>query len=159
MMPVYMGVQISEDERVIGMDKSEWWEEQGELPGIFLWALRGLARLHIRGRFTVPAAVKENMDDYKSEMNPAKMFLDEYIEESISDEIRSSILYDFYKNWANNFGYRPLSERQFFKEVKRRFKRLERRYAGPRNQRFWVYRGIKFSCDEILGEKTSGELF
>jgi len=159
MMPVYMGVQISEDERVIGMDKSEWWEEQGELPGIFLWALRGLARLHVQGRFTVPAAVKENMDDYKSEMNPAKMFLDEYIEESTNEEIRSSILYDFYKNWANNFGYRPLSERQFFKEVKRKFKRLERRYAGPRNQRYWVYRGLKFSCDEILGEKTSDELF
>jgi putative DNA primase/helicase len=159
MMPVYMVVQISDDERVVGMDKSAWWQQQGELPGIFLWALRGLARLHTQGRFTEPAAVKENLDDYKSEMNPARMFLEEHVEESPPDVIRSSVLYDFYSRWATRSGYRPLSERQFFKEVKRKFKRIIRKYSGPRNERFWCYEGIRFSQDEIFGEKTSGELF
>jgi putative DNA primase/helicase len=157
MMPVPMAVQISEGERVINMDKSEWWEAQGELPGIFLWALRGLARLHTQGRFTEPQTVKENMDDFRSEMNPARMFLSEYIEEDVYSDIRSSVLYGFYKRWVAECGYRPLSDRVFFKEVKRRFKKCERKRGGSRNDRFWFYTGLKFSQDEICGESTINE--
>jgi putative DNA primase/helicase len=160
MIPVPMSVQISEDERVVNMDKSEWWEAQGELPGIFLWALRGLARLHIQGRFTNPKTVKENMEDFRSEMNPARMFLDENVEEATNSDLRSSVLYGFYKRWASEGGYRPLSDRVFFKEVKRRFKRCERKRGGTKNDRFWFYSGLRFSQDEICGESTSvGELF
>jgi phage/plasmid-associated DNA primase len=159
MIPVPMIVQIDENERVINMDKSEWWEQQGELPGIFLWALRGLARLHVQGRFTEPKAVKENLNDFRSEMNPAKAFLDECVEESIRGTIRTNFLYEFYKRWTANLGYRPLSERQFFKEVKRRFKQMEKKRGGTRNERFWYYSGISFSQEEIFGEKTNDELF
>jgi phage/plasmid-associated DNA primase len=38
-------VQISKSEAIRGMDPVEWWQERGELPGIFLWALAGLADL------------------------------------------------------------------------------------------------------------------
>jgi putative DNA primase/helicase len=33
---------------------TDWWKESGELPGIFNWALEGLANLTTRGRFIEP---------------------------------------------------------------------------------------------------------
>src|SRR5205807_310610 len=47
-----LNVTIAEEERVYGMDKREWWEASGELPGILNWALEGFDRLRLQGGFT-----------------------------------------------------------------------------------------------------------
>lgn len=156
MIPIPFRIQIQESERVVGMDKIEWWQRSGELPGIFNWAVLGLARLRRNGRFTESSVVKKTLDDYRSEMNPARMFLLDHVEESRSGSIARAMLYSAYCRWIKENGYRALSEKQFGREVRRSFSivdsRPEDRTTG---KRFRAYENIQFSCDEICGEKIS----
>ncbi|MEX2025863.1 MAG: phage/plasmid primase, P4 family, partial [Pirellulaceae bacterium] len=50
MLLVPWRIQIGQEERIPNMDKPWWWERQGELPGMLLWAIRGLARLRQQGQ-------------------------------------------------------------------------------------------------------------
>ena len=148
-------VAISAEKRVKGMDKTEWWTRRGELPGIFLWALRGLARLHSQGGFTDSEEMRKTLAEYKEEMNPARYFLAEHVEENLDGTVQSAHLYRIYKKWTEENGYHYLAERTFGKEVKRVFPIVRRVRGGTRAERYWAYRGIQFSQDEILGEKTA----
>lgn len=145
-------VEITKEKRIKGLDKVEYWQASQELPGILNWALRGLARLRAQNGFTESESEKEEIEDYKKEVNPARAFLSENVEESQSGKIASRLLYGWYRKWATEHGYHPMSERSFGKEVKRKFPKTERERAGTRESRFWEYRGIQFSQDEIDGE-------
>jgi phage/plasmid-associated DNA primase len=79
--------------------------------------------------------------------------MSEYAEETTSGSISSRLLYGWYKKWATENGYHPLSERMFGKEVKRKFPKSEKRRTGSRNVRQFEYFGIQFSQEEICGEK------
>ena len=155
MLVVPWRVEIDEGRRVKGMDKVAWWQASGELPGIFRWALVGLARLRAQGCFTESSVMQETLREYKEEMNPARSFLQEYIEESMSGLIRSSELFRLYKKWIDENGYRSLSERVFGKEVARVFKKSKKVRRGGQSDRYWAYEGIEFSQDDVCGESTA----
>lgn len=153
-------VQIATNERVLGMDKPDWWERAGELPGIFNWALVGLHRLRNQRRFTSSQLVDEAIEDYQDEANPARSFLKEHFEETNSGSIKTAQVYYFYCKWAESTGHRPMNDRTFGKEVKRTFQASERKKIGPRSDRHWSYTGINFIQDTMFGEKTTdSELF
>jgi P4 family phage/plasmid primase-like protien len=153
-------VEITREKRIKGLDKIEYWERSGELPGILNWALRGLARLRAQNGFTESESENQEIEDYKEEVNPARAFLSEYVEETTSGKIATKFLYGWYKKWAAENGYHPLSERVFGKEVKRKFPKMDRRKGGTRESRNWEYFGIQFSQEEIEGEKiTDARLF
>ncbi|WP_321377046.1 phage/plasmid primase, P4 family [Trichococcus shcherbakoviae] len=157
MLLVPWRVEIEKERRIRNMDKPAYWKE--ELPGMFLWAIAGLARLRSQGGFTKSEIMDEALAEYREEMNPARTFLKDNLEKSDS-RIRSSVLYSIYKKWAHENGYQPLSERTFGKEVRRTFSWAKRKYSGSREERFWVYEGVAFSQDEICGEKTEdGKMF
>lgn len=146
-------VQIQEEERIIGMDKIAWWEMSGELPAIFNWALLGLARLRAQGKFTRSSLVEKAREEYREEMNPARMFLRENLEVSGSGVIPSGLLYQFYCHWISTNGYRPLSEKQFGREVSRCFPVSRRIRRGTRGNQNYCYEMIQFSQDEICGKR------
>lgn len=154
-MLVPWDVEILDHEKIENMDKSWWWADKGELPGIFNWALMGLIRLRGQRRFTATEKGAEALSDYRRESNPALMFLDEHIEETHGRHTRTQLIYDAYVFWIGVHGNKPLSERQFSKEMVRRFKNCKRVRCGPRNRRFWAYDGISFSQDEIAGRHLS----
>ncbi len=147
-------VTVSNEKRVKGMDKVRWWQQSGELPGIFRWALIGLARLRRQGGFTESETMKEAIEEYQEEMNPAKSFLQQFMEPTEDGAVRCAEAYRLYKKWSEENGYRPLSEKPFGKEVKRIFQNAVRARRGSRADRFWAYEGVRFSQDEIFGEKT-----
>jgi len=152
-------VEITREKRIKGLDKIEYWQRSGELPGILNWALRGLARLRAQGDFTECESENQEIEDYKEEVNPARSFLNQYVEESDSGAIPSALIYSIYKTWCGENGYHPLAERSFGKEVKRKFPKINRRKMGNRQHRFWEYYGIQFSQEEISGKSTSEMLF
>lgn len=154
MLLIKFEVEITAAERIKGMDKVEWWERSGELPGILLWAIRGLARLRAQNGFTDCESMRLEMEDYQEEVNPAKAFLTANVEEGPGC-ISTRVLYASYKDWISENGYKPLSEKSFGKEVKRKFPKSDRRKAGSRNQRFYEYWNIQFSQDEICGKKVT----
>ena len=78
MLLLPLTVQITEAERVHGMDHPEFWSDQNELPGLFAWSLVGLARLRQKRRFTVPRICASAVEDYRAEVNPARRFLLEH---------------------------------------------------------------------------------
>lgn len=147
--------QITEAERIPNMDKPWWWEQSGELPGIFLWALQGLHRLRQQGKFTASEKGDEALEDYRDESNPVRSFLKENFELSDSS-IRCSVVYHFYCKWCVQTGHKPMSDAVFGREVKRAFgtKRERVRFGGELR---WNYRGIAFISDQLFGEKTSGD--
>lgn len=153
-------IQIQKHERIRNMDKAWWWKKTGELPGIFNWALVGLYRLREQGGFTESKLMEEAISDYMMESNPARSFLMEHVEHTSKPEeqlsfLKSSVLYKLYSAWTKDNGYKPLSEKQFGKEVKRLFPSMKKTQRGPRALRAWCYSGIDvvdgaFSAEDIM---------
>lgn len=159
MLLVPWRIQISPEDRIPNMDKPWWWERSGELPGMLLWAIQGLHRLQVQGRFTTSAVCEEALSDYRGEMNPARTFLIDFCEHSDTSRIWCSKLYELYAKWSRESGHHPLSDRQFGKEVVRKFPRAEKKRASASEGRRYYYEKICFSCDEICGEKISDSIF
>jgi P4 family phage/plasmid primase-like protien len=148
-------ITIGSRDRIRNMDKPWWWEQSGELPGIFNWALIGLERLRKQQGFTDSHLSSEALEDYKIESNPARAFLLENLEPTEDGGVKATLIYKLYSKWAVENGYRALGERLFGKEVKRVFPKSDRKRGGNRADRYWYYGNVKFSADEICGERTS----
>lgn len=144
-------VQIPQADRIIGMDKTEWWEAAGELPGIFMWAVEGLARLRQRGTFTRSKVCDEAMDELRGELNPAKTFLQEHFEADRAAAVPCQTAYAAYVHWSDQNGHRALSNAQFGKEVARVFPDAARCSSGGRISRQYVYQGIDFAVSDVCG--------
>lgn len=145
MLPIPWRVEVPSERRVKGMDKVTWWQRSGELPGIFRWALVGLARLRAQNGFTESAVSNETLADYQAEMNPARAFLEETCRPCSSTVTMSRELYEQYAKWCAVNGHnRPLSERHFGREVKRRFP-LSVRKRETTGTRAWYYTGIDYT--------------
>lgn len=151
MLLVPFQVQIQEHERVYGMDRYTWWEQSGELPQIFNWALVGLARLREQRTFTEPAVCRLAKLDYRDEMNPARAFLEEVLRQSDTGAVPVTGLYSAYKKWIGEHGHKPLAERTFGREVFRLFRGASRQRIGSKDERAYVYTGIEWAVTQVCG--------
>jgi P4 family phage/plasmid primase-like protien len=149
---------ISKAERIIGMDQVTWWQNSGELPGIFMWAVIGLHRLQAQKAFTYSPVVEEEIAAYRREVNPAREFLLEHVEASESSALRCSTLYHFYRVWADQQGNQPMSAAVFGKEVARTFSGSTRERRGGKSDRYWVYSNVRFTTESIAGEKVEDDM-
>jgi phage/plasmid-associated DNA primase len=154
LLPFRVTIAADDPGRVFGMDKPEWWVESGELPGLFNWALEGLRRLREQGRFTTSEVCDQALKEYRTENNPARLFLTETCEEKPDGQIRCEVLYQAYRRWCEENGYSPLADRAFGKEVVRVFPRVERRRVGPRGGQLHYYCGIH---NAVAGVATIAE--
>ncbi len=142
LMPFRVVIGADDPGRVYGMDKSAWWEASGELPGIFNWALVGLDRLRRQDRFTASQVCESALAEYRTENNPARLFLTETCRELPDHQTPCGQLYQTYRAWCQLSGYSPLADRSFGKEVRRVFPKAERREVSGYGSRFYVYKGI-----------------
>lgn len=142
--------EIPPERRVLGMDKPGWWIDQGEAPGILLWAIVGLHRLEERGEFTRSRVSIEAMAEYREDSNPAGEFFSDYLEESPNTSIEISWLYELYTYWCKKNGCKALGSRQFGKEIKRKFPFAERKRIRDGKNLVWKLAGLKFSVEEIF---------
>jgi len=95
---------------------------EGELPGIFLWAMEGLHRLRERGKFELPTQVARLTDQYRFESNPVELFIEDKCDVDLDDPdcmARSASLYALYKDWCQQNTYKPRSSRNFKREMER----------------------------------------
>jgi len=142
-------VRVTREKRIKGMDKVEWWQTSGELPGILRWAIVGLDRLRRQGGFTESSLMENAVKEYQEEMNPARTFLNEYVEKNPFRSIGTNFLYSEYRTWALKNGYCPLAEKTFGKEVRRTFPDSKKERAGGRLERHYRYEGIGFLGTKI----------
>lgn len=75
-----------------------------ELPGIFNWALDGLARLHGRGRFTQPESGLHEQEATRRLADPVGAFLEDWCTLSDDAEIGLDHLYLKFRNWCESEG-------------------------------------------------------
>ena len=147
--------QIKESDRIFGMDRPDWWVRSGEAPGILLWAIAGLHRIREQNGFTKCQASADVLADYRLDSNPAAEFFDEFIEIEDSSSIESKRLYDLYRHWCSETNCRPLGNRQFGKELRRRFPLVDRVRVKKGGNLFWHYQKISFAVSEIFGKEVS----
>lgn len=152
-------VVIADGRKIRNMDKAEWWEASGELPGIFNWAVQGLGRLRKQGHFTESAESKNAIIEYQRDSNSAKHFLTEFITEvgaGDADFIRTNEIYRLYVLWAREAGLYPLARNTFGKEIGRTFKkaRRDRKRDKETKDLHWVYSKIKWTAKKINGQLT-----
>lgn len=132
MLVAPFAVEIKAQERLLGLDKSDWWLNQGELPGLFNWAVEGLRRLEVQAAFTVPKVAEVAKVEYRKDINPAREFLEGFYEETTSET--GIDLYLEYEKWCKTSGHKPLGSRMFGREVKRVFSRSEPKKSGSTNE-------------------------
>jgi putative DNA primase/helicase len=155
-------VVVSEEDKVLGMDEIEWWENSGELPGIFNWAIRGLFRLRRQRRLTQPRVCLDAMRDYQLEVNPTKLFFEEnLIATDEGDYLKCGDLFEHYKQWAIDRNYRPVSDRTFGRELQRHFPSVQRklrRSITNSQDRFYVYMGVNYRTPDDDDCENSNQL-
>jgi P4 family phage/plasmid primase-like protien len=158
MILVPLNQTILKHKRIKGMDKPTYWEQ--EAPGIMIWALVGLARLLQQGDFSNCGTANEALNEYKIDSNPVAQFFCDYVEERQSSYIESRILYQVYRHWCEQEGFKPMSDRSFGKQIKKIFKKCERKKFKVSQKLSWRYEGIGWQTNEILGmEVSSNEIF
>lgn len=141
-------VQIPVEERVYGMDSTDFWRDTGELSGILQWALVGLRRLHKQKRFTDSDLCNASRDSYKLENNPAREFLLENFSPDPHGFVPTTEIYKQYGEWCAENGYKPMGSRTFGKEITRVFLGTERtRKMTSSTTRTWGYSGISRNLD------------
>lgn len=150
-------------DRILGMDSHDWWIENGQAPGILLWAIEGLRRLREQKGFTQSKMMLDALADYRVSANPALEFLEEFVEEpeECTGKISKMRLYDMYQHFCQKTGHRrPLAQRAFGKEVLKKFPNVRDGKISFGEKRENCYEGIQFSVDEIFGKDVEpGQLF
>ena len=110
-------VTISEQEKDIQLaDKII----ENELSGVFNWVLDGLNRLLEQKRFTDCEAVKQAVEQYKTQSDSVKMFIDENNYKSHATEYRliKDLYYD-YRIYCIEDGFKPVNKSNFIKRLLR----------------------------------------
>lgn len=129
------------DEKVNINLKAELKEERA---GILNWVLEGLLRLRENGRFTESEAVKNTLQEYRLETDAVAAFIDakNYVV-SDSPMFTLSALYNEFKVWAFECGYKSLTIKSFSKRLRFLRYRVEKRsgtvsvWIGKQEDEIW----------------------
>ena len=153
---------IDEDQRIMNLDKPWWWTQSGELSGMLNWALYGAYNYIKRGSLKIPQCCVDEIEEYKLESNPVLQFIHDWMEEFEAIDNRdgdsSRDIYEKYRIWCSEHGYRPLSSSSLGKEFKRKFPNVKIRRIRDGNSRIHIYPGLRCTY-EIARFDTSSRGF
>lgn len=92
---------------------------QSELAGVFNWVLRGLKRLLNQQKFTPCEIIDKVVEQYKSESNSVKVFIDDNdYSKNPNEHERLKDLYLEYRTYCYEDGYKPVNKINFSKRIK-----------------------------------------
>lgn len=115
-----------------------------ELPGIFLWAVRGWARLRKARRFTSPASAAELFEDAEALASPIRVFLRERCELGGSHVTPTQELYRAWREWCERQGRdRPGTVEMFVRDLRAAVPTLETTRPRDGSRRVPSYAGIR----------------
>ena len=101
---------------------------EAELEGILNWSLLGLKHLRESRKFSIPASSTSALEDYKREINPSILFMEEKLEYKLekssasffrSEGTQLKTIYDKYKGWCDDYGHKPQSAGNLAAEIQR----------------------------------------
>jgi P4 family phage/plasmid primase-like protien len=133
----------------------DFWLNSGEMPGILLWAVKGLVRLQHQGEFSKSVVCEAAKNNYRDQRNPAQRFMRDYLTVNPNGVIKCQHLYDLYKHWCEVESVYPISTEAFGINLGQIFDSapyFERKRKRDFGKLTYCYFGINFSCSEIEGK-------
>ncbi|HEV2913272.1 MAG TPA: phage/plasmid primase, P4 family [Pyrinomonadaceae bacterium] len=103
---------------------------KSELSGVFNWILGGLQRLLRQEKFTLCEAAREALQQYRKESDSVAMFLADEGYEPSGDFTEVKIIYQSYKFYCLDNGYKPLGRNNFTKRLEAHKVITQRRDVG-----------------------------
>jgi putative DNA primase/helicase len=118
-----------------------------EAPGIFNWALEGLARLTERGHFLQPESAREALRHLEDLSSPVGAFIRDCCELGPAFEVAKDELFVAWRRWCFREGRdRPGSNTVFAKDLRAAVPALREARPGRRGeQRQHIWRGIRLA--------------
>jgi putative DNA primase/helicase len=113
-----------------------------ELPGILNWALKGYQDWQTNG-LSLPPAVSEATESYRTAMDTLSDFLDECCVTEKAGQVAAQVLYEAYRKYCEKTGDRIASRKALGMQLEERGYQAVRRAGG---QRVWLHislRGIQ----------------
>jgi putative DNA primase/helicase len=109
-----------------------------ELPGILNWVLAGLQRLLSQGKFSPCEPAQELLDTYQKESDSVRQFLEEEGYQADPEHfITHKEFFAGYRLYCSEFGYKPVSYKNFRKRVEQAGIAAHRKASG------WGFRAVK----------------
>jgi putative DNA primase/helicase len=115
LLPVAFKRQFLEGDPDYDPDLEEKLE--GELSGIFEWAILGLHRLWRQRGFTDSEETRKLLMGYKRMNNPVLAFVEDQCLLGEACQIQKEELYKHYRSYCGINGYQPLTRDNFFREL------------------------------------------
>ena len=134
--------RFSEKEKNRNLDE----ELRIELPGIFNWAIEGLKRLKMRGKFEHPDFMKDAVEELENENNPAYVFFNDHIEIDLTGNvfIEKQTLFDLYKKWCIGNEQYNLTHIQFSQCVMKKYGQITPKNSRLPHNGSRVWKNIKY---------------
>lgn len=113
-----------------------------EAPHILAWMVAGCLEWQRRGLADVPAVVKTQTADYRTEQDVIGQWLNDCTTAERDAEVENGALYSNYRYWATNAGLHPASKVSLGRRLS------ERGFIARKSgNRFWVGLALKTFCD------------
>ena len=92
----------------------------GQHEAVLAWLVEGAKRWYANGRIMPPApeAVRRDTNEWKANANQAIRFLDEHFELAPGYAVKSTDMYEDFKEWAEAHGIRKWGDQLFWSRVK-----------------------------------------
>lgn len=126
-----------------------------DLPGIFLWALEGLARLRKQKHFTSPAEHQSAQDEAHESASPVVAFLNQCCKKQdencgYEEWEFCSVLYEHFEKYCEKNGIKNVpAARQFGKSLKAAWNFIGRdKRQSPGTDRLWAYLKLRYIGEE-----------
>lgn len=132
-------VTIGASEKILGLDRPDWWLERGELPGIFMWALEGLRRLQEDRDFATPASAEAAKETLRRDNSPAREFILENLRFQEDSYVPRATVYKAYRAFCEANGNKPTSSRMFERELLGTIQGAKVGRRGGRSDQTWSF--------------------
>jgi len=120
-----------------------------ELPGILLWAIKGLQRLTTRDAFAIPAQSKAIGDELADLSSPISLFVHDACDVAPVHSVMVKELYESYRNWCEEQGRtHPSTLQVFARDLHAAFPQLRVTQKTVGSSRLRFYEGIRVRCTQ-----------
>lgn len=126
-----------------------------ERSGLFNRALQGLNRVMANGQLSLSESSIQRKEQYQREADNVLMFVDEICVIHSNAACAKDKLYDEYKKFALENGYRPLGKIKFNKRLKYKYPQLDDTWR-PTGSKVNYWSGIGLKAEEV--EPEGGDL-
>lgn len=105
------------DESTRDKNLKDYFREDENMKGIFLWLLQGYYD-YVKNGLNMPAEIKKVVQEYERDNDLVLQFLEDTCIRQENTEINQKDLYDYYKSWCKRNGYLAFSSKRFNANVR-----------------------------------------